>query len=234
MTSQIAISPQMAGNTKSTMREESARYALMRRIAPALRHHMAGTLQPIGMISAILDRRLQAAEPDLNVLRENSKSISTLSRSAASACMNLITWVAPKENGVIPLHAGVEECVGMLATDLAFRGFSVTNSISTADISMPLTTLRTVFTAALIALTDTSRAPATVLLACEPAGDQTRIRITVTPEPNAALPEEARQYRALGLDDVQALADAENIALRYKETWVEMLFTSVQKDELIA
>ncbi len=234
MTSQIAIDPPAASSATSSMREESARYALMRRIAPALRHHMAGTLQPIGMISAILDRRLQAAEPDLNVLRENSKSINTLSRSAASACMNLVTWVAPKENGVIDLHAGLEECVGMLATDLAFRGFTVTNSVAATDISMPLTTLRTVFTAALIALTDKAATPAAVVFTCVQADGNPRIRITVTPEPDATLSKEARQYRTLSWSDVQALADAENISLHHEESWVEMQFKAVEKDDIIA
>ncbi len=234
MTSQIASNPQTTSPAQGNVREESARYALMRRIAPALRHHMAGTLQPIGMISAILDRRLQAVEPDLAVLRENSKSISTLSRSAATACMNLMTWVAPKENGVIALHAGVDECVGMLATDLAFRGFTVSNSISPADISMPLTAFRTVFTAALIAATDAAKAPAVVVLTCQPAEGQTRVRISVTSAADATFSEEGRQYRLLDWDDVQALADAENISLRHEATWVEMDFTPAEQDDLIA
>ena len=234
MTSQNAPDTQAASTGQDTMREESARYALMRRIAPALRHHMAGTLQPIGMISAILERRLQANEPDLAALRENSKSINTLSRSAASACMNLITWVAPKENGVVALHAGVEECVGMLATDLAFRGFTVSNTITPAGSAMPLTTLRTIFTAALIALTDGAKAPATVVLSSEPANGQTRVRIAVTSAPDAAFSGEARQYRKLGWDDVQVLAAAENISLQHEANWVEMRFTAVERSDLIA
>jgi hypothetical protein len=233
MTSQNATAPQVPVSGQDTMQEESARYALMRRIAPALRHHMAGTLQPIGMISAILDRRLQAPEPDLAVLRESSKSISTLSRSAASACMNLITWVAPKENGVVALHTGVEECVGMLATDLAFRGFTVSNAITVSENAMPLTTLRTVFTAALIALTDTAKAPATVALSSEPAKGQTRVRIAVTSAAGAALSQDARQYRLLTWDDVQVLAAAEGISLRHEGDWVEMLFTPVEQADLI-
>lgn len=209
------------------LREEAARYALLRRIAPAIRHHMAGTLQPIGMIAAILDRRLQAETPDLAVLRDNSKSISTLSRSASAASMNLITWVVPKENGSIALEAGIEEALGMLATDLAFRGFTVANQVNAPDVTTSVFALRTVFTASLIALTDAAHAPASVLLRSEPAGDQTRVCITVTPAEGTVAPDEGRGYRALGWDDVQALADAERVSIRYSAAHADMLFNRI-------
>jgi hypothetical protein len=209
------------------LREEAARYALLRRIAPAIRHHMAGTLQPIGMIAAILDRRLQAETPDLAVLRENSKSISTLSRSASTASMNLITWVVPKENGSIALEAGIEEALGMLATDLAFRGFTVANQVNAPEVTTSVFALRTVFTASLIALTDAAPAPASVVLSSEPVGDQTRVCITVTRTEGTAAPDEGRGYRALCWDDVQALADAEQVSIRYSATHVDMLFSEI-------
>lgn len=234
MTSQTSPDTPVAGRSPDSTREEAARYALMRRIAPALRHHMAGTLQPIGMISAILERRLQGPEPDMAVLRENGKSISTLSRSAASACMNLITWVAPRENGVVPVHTGVEECVGMLATDLAFRGFTVTNQIVAAEVTAPVVALRTVFTAALIALTDASPAPASIVLSSEAVDGHTRVLIAVTCGADAAASSEPRQYRQLDWDDVNALAAAEKISLSHDNTRVEMRFPVPQTDDLIA
>ena len=44
---------------------EAARYALLRRLAPSMRHHLVVNLQPIGMIYEVMDRRLSAPEPDL-------------------------------------------------------------------------------------------------------------------------------------------------------------------------
>ncbi len=228
MTSQNAphTRPALAGH--STVREESARYALLRRIAPALRHHIAGTLQPIGMISAIMERRLQASEPDLTVLRENSKSISTLSRAAASTCMNLITWVAPKENDLAPLQAGVEECVGMLATDLAFRGFTVVNNIGPTKVAMSVFALRTVFTAALIALTDSARAPASVVLSSESGDGQTRVLFTVISDGGATSSDDPRSYRKLDWEDVQALAAAEQVSLSHGADRADMRFSAME------
>jgi hypothetical protein len=195
-----------AASSRELLREESARYALLRRIAPTLRHHLAGAMQPIGMVSAIMDRRLQAAAPDLTVLRDNSKSISTLARSAASASMNLITWVAPKENGAVSIHEGVEECVGMLATDLAFRGFTVTNNITPSDMATPVFALRSVFTAALIALTDHALTPASLTISADAADGRARVLISVGSEPGA-------------------VATAEGVGLKHSADRVEVLFT---------
>ena len=218
--------PAAAG--QHVLKEEAARYALLRRIAPTLRHHLAGTLQPIGMVSAIMERRLQSDQPDLAVLRDNSKSISTLSRTAAGASMNLITWVAPKENGYVAVHEGIEECVGMLSTDLAFRGFNLTNDVKPSDVSTSVFALRSVFTAALIALTDTALTPASIVISCAPADGESRVLITVTPGADAATPESPRGYRKLGWDDVDALASAEKVGLSQAAGRAELRFAAAE------
>jgi len=227
MSSPTVINLPAAPTGYDVLREEAARYALLRRIAPAMRHHMAGSMQPISMIAAILERRLQAPAPDLTVLRDNGKSISTLARSAASAAMNLITWVAPRENGVMPLAAGIDECLGMLSTDLAFRGFNVTNKVGEPELNVCVFSLRTVFTASLIALTDAALAPASIVISSEPAGEQTRVCIKVTSEDGAAPPEQAGSFRQLSWEDVQALAAAEQVSVRHSADQAEMLFNEV-------
>ncbi|MES2954126.1 MAG: hypothetical protein V4711_01660, partial [Pseudomonadota bacterium] len=212
--------------------EEAARYALLRRVAPALRHHLAGTLQPIGMVAAIMDRRLQAAQPDLTVIRDSSKSLSTLTRSAASASMGLMTWLAPKENSLGPLHASVEECVGMLTTDLAFRGFSVSNTITSSDLATSVFALRSVFTAALIALTDAALTPASIVISSEAADGQIRVVISINSEPGAVAAEDPQSYRKLGWDDVRALATAEQVGLSHGPGRAEMHFTAAENADV--
>ncbi len=52
-----ATNPQPVG----PWRVEAARYALLRRLAFAMRHHMVVHLQPIGMSTELMERRLNAA-----------------------------------------------------------------------------------------------------------------------------------------------------------------------------
>ena len=49
---------------------EAARYAVLRRLAPALRHHMVRPLQPIGLIYGVMHHKLAAAQPDLQSVRQ--------------------------------------------------------------------------------------------------------------------------------------------------------------------
>ena len=103
--------------------EEASRYALLRRLAPALRHHLVGDFQPVGMIAAMMERRLEADQPDLASIRNSCASLGRQSRAAAVSCIELMTWVSPQSASTIKFDAGVLECLGLLSTELGFKGF---------------------------------------------------------------------------------------------------------------
>ena len=133
---------------------EAARYALMRRLLPAIRHGIAGTLQPIGMMSAMLERRMKAAAPDLAQLGKNTQALNTLFREAAATSLSLMTWLAPRDNDLVAVNSAVEESLGLMSTQLSFRGFSIDNETARLQMQLPRGILHSVFTASLIALTD--------------------------------------------------------------------------------
>ncbi len=207
---------------------EAARYALMRRLLPAIRHNLAGTLQPIGMMSAMLERRIKAAAPDMAQLAKNTQALSTLSREAAATSLNLMTWLAPKDNELIAVNSAVEESLGLMATELSFRGFSLDNQATEAVAKLPKGMLRSVFTASLIVLTDTFEPPAGVVVSVEGEAAGTLLRITIA----AAVPNEGvtggnrmPTYRALQWADVQALADAEGVHMEHAPDFVQLRYS---------
>ena len=204
---------------------EAARYALMRRLLPAIRHNLAGTLQPIGMISAMLERRLKGATPDMAQLVKNSQALTTLSREAASTSLNLMTWLAPKDNELIAVSSAVEEALGLMATELSFRGFSLDNQTTQAAVKLPKGMLRSVLTASLIALTDAFETPASVVVSVQGEGGDIRLRISLTAiAPNELLNggNQMPTYRALQWADVQALAEAENVGVEQGADFVQL------------
>lgn len=206
---------------------EAARYALMRRLLPAIRHNLAGTLQPIGMMSAMLERRIKAAAPDMAQLAKNTQALTTLSREAAAASLNLMTWLAPKDNEPITVNSAVEESLGLMATELSFRGFSLDNQATDAVTKLPKGMLRSVFTASLIALTDAARQPSGVVVSVEGEAGDTRLRITITaaaPNELATLGNRMPTYRSLQWADVQALADAEGVHIEYAPDFVRLRY----------
>lgn len=209
---------------------EAARYALMRRLLPAIRHNLAGTLQPIGMMSAMLERRIKAATPDMAQLAKNTQALTTLSREAAATSLNLMTWLAPRDNELIAVNSAVEESIGLMATELSFRGFSLDNQATEAVAKLPKGMLRSVFTASLIALTDTVEQPAGVVVSVEGDAGDTRLRITIVaaaPSELAALGNRMPTYRCLQWDDVQALADAEGVHVEHAPDFVQLRYAGV-------
>lgn len=206
---------------------EAARYALMRRLMPAIRHHIAGTLQPIGMMSAMLKRRIQAATPDMVELGKNTQALNDLSREAAATSLNLMTWLAPKDNDPVALNSAVEESFGLIATELSFRGFSVVNETAEVSAKLPKGVVRSVFTASLIALTDAAGNSAKVVIAATQEAGIVQLKITLFPNDTADLAmadSRVPGYRALQWADVQALADAEGVRLHHASDSVRLAY----------
>ncbi len=204
---------------------EAARYALLRRLAPAIRHNMAGGLQPISMIAAMLEKRLQSPSPDLAIIARNAAAMNTLSREAAACCMDLMTWLAPKDNAVVTIKAGVADAIGLITTDLSFRGFTLVNETTEDDTPVLRNTLRNVLMASLITLTDAFEAPANVVLTSKPEaeGGTTLIDIQlVKSESDVMTSGSLSAYRQLTWADVEALAQAESVSLAYTDSSAQL------------
>ncbi len=204
---------------------EAARYALLRRMAPALRHDMAGALQPISMMAAMLEKRLQKPAPDMAALGKNGSAINTLAREAAASCMSLMTWLAPRDDVPVAVGACIAESLGLVATELSFRSINLVNEVGEDSGTVLLTRIRGVFMAGLLALTDECDAPAQVHLSAHAAGGGTVVSMRLSPtdgEPMAGGSPLA--YRKLDWDDVQALADAQGVTLSQGDGRLELRF----------
>lgn len=196
-----------------SLHEEASRYALLRRLVPTLRHHMAGEFQPIGMMAALLERRLQKASPDMASLKDNCSSIGNLSRNAAEACVNLMSWVAPRAPASVSVSEGITECINLLSTSLRFRGFALASEAPELPERVSCTAIRSVLTASLLALSDAAGQPADLTVKARIQGGQAIIELSMTPSDRPADNRPSDDYRALTWDDVAALAAAESVGL---------------------
>ena len=203
---------------------ESARYALLRRLAPAIRHDMAGALQPISMVAAMLEKRLQKPDPDLLALAKNVNAVNALAREASLSCMALMNWLSPRLDESTPVYTGVAEAIALVTTDLSFRGFTLVNQTETVDaaVAVRVSMLRGLFMAALLAMTDSHSGPARVLLGADAQGDKLVFSITLEPTEDELLAGMPPVYRSLDWDDVRALAGAESVVLVHTPSRVEL------------
>lgn len=211
------------------MQAEAAQYALLRRLAPVIRHNMAGSLQPIAMVAGMLERRLQKSDTDPEALLKNARDIIELAREAAASCSSLMSWFAPKDDPLVAVNKGVAECLSMLATELAFRGFSIINKTSETEGELPLSALRNVFTAAVTALTDAAAAPHEVAVEAESSGGCISIRISLKETQAQANLPAGKPYRRIEWHDVEALAGS-LARLDHAEDGVVLVFQSAAEN----
>lgn len=194
---------------------EAARYSVLRRLAPALKHDMVVDLQAVAMMAEVLNARLERGLDSPAELQKSVSKINRLARDAVLTCLDVAAWIEPGEEAGIRLREGVEECVALLAGNFNFRGFSIANEVEAVEFEVSREALRNLLSAALITLTDAATAPSHVLVKAEVSAGSAVI--TVRCEAGAAAEADAAPLEVIGrpLDwaDVQALAMAESVEL---------------------
>ena len=150
---------------------EAACYAVLRRIAPVLRHNVAGIMQPVGMLMMVLQRRVQIPEPDLLAIAKNVVSVSALAKEATTGCMNAMGWIAAREDAAVSLRSSVNEAAKLLAMELSAQRLEISNTISGDATTVPQSFFRSVLVGALLAFCDQRMAGHTLQISLDTEGE---------------------------------------------------------------
>ena len=220
----LHISTQHDAERLNSRLVEAAQYSLIRRLVPAMRHEIAGAFQPVRMLTKVLEKRLQAAEPDIGVLMKNTRTIDQLSRDASAVCSQLMAWLAPRDEDQLSVSDGVDELIKLLGTGLALRGFTIDIAAAPVHAKLAAGAFRQIFCLCLLALTDLAAAPAHVFISfLEHENDMVvKIRLDTT-EGVEEYPVETA-YRLIEWDDVQVVADVEAVDVKHLSNGVDLTF----------
>jgi hypothetical protein len=192
-------------------RVESARYALLRRLALAMRHHMVVHLQPMGMITELLERRLVSGNADITQVQDSMRKIHDMSRAAVESCLDVVTWLAPVPDAQIALDDGVRECMSLLRSNFSFRGLSLQDEPGGVLTHVPRSAVRHVLPAVLLALTDRAPPPADVCVRTREDSGAAQVTVEVkAKEGDPGFPAN-HPYRMLDWQDVETLAASEGV-----------------------
>ena len=193
---------------------EAARYSVLRRLGPVLKHDMVVNLQAISMMAEVLNARIERGSPDPAEFQANISKLNRLAREAVASCLKVATWFEPGEDQGVRLAAGIDECLALLASNFNFRGFEVTKEVADTDFQVWRVALRNLLVASLITLTDATSGPCKVHVKAQVANGMAEISVHVSPRTDAldALSFEPN-YRHLEWSDLQALATAESVEL---------------------
>jgi hypothetical protein len=205
---------QAASTKRSRVGAEAARYGVLRRLGPALKHDMVVNLQAIAMLAEVLNAKLDRGSPDPAEFHASIAKLNRLAREAVASCLKVAAWVEPGEDEGIKLCDGVGECLQLLASNFNFRGFLVESECPETSFQVSRVSLRHLLIASLITLTDAAGGPCRVIVRATVEGPAALITVRISPreDEHEGLPYEPT-YRQLDWSDVQALAFAEAVEL---------------------
>lgn len=215
--------PPNAPSEQLSLGAEAARYALLRRLAPSMRHHLVVNLQPIGMIYEVMDRRLRQPTPDIAHVQDSAGKINGFARAALNSCLDVVSWLAPDDSVTTDVPEALRECSALLATSLSFRGYALRNEGSAIEGRVRRSAIRNLLSAALLHCTDHTAAPAELVLASSAAADGARVTITHRRgQGDKGFPAEPN-YRKIEWADLQALAAVDGAAVAREGDRIELL-----------
>lgn len=210
---------------------QGARYAVLQRIAPVLRHDVAGFMQPVGMLTKVLQRRLQMAEPDLPEIAKNLASVSALVKEASAGCMSAMGWMVSDDATLVNLRNGVNDAVKLLQSELFLADMAVLNDISDEQASAPQSFMRSVVMGALLAFCDQRTAGNTLQVTLEAASGNSDasgallLRMVLGETAQAPVSKDShRKLRIIDWQDVEAMAGSCNVVMARGEGWLRLGF----------
>lgn len=207
MDSSNGTAPERLGAPGLDRDAEAARCALLRRMAPGLRHQMVVHLQPVEMLVELAKRRLAGEQVDLALIREGVQKIGQYSRAAMGACIGSMGWLSQDDDARVALDDGVAECVGLLKSSLSFRGFTVQNTVQgLQEAPVQRAALRGLLATGLLALSDSLPPPLELHIGARVHGDRAELRLRALPSVAAGSFFGERASRLLTSDDLRALA----------------------------
>lgn len=208
---------------------EAARYAVLSRLIPVLRHDVAGSMQPVRMLLMVLERRVQIAEPDLQAIAKNVTAVSSLAKQATIDCMGALGWIAPSEDVHVGLRSNLDEATKLLAMELSVSALALVNGIADDSATAPQSFLRSVFMGALLAFCDQHVAGGTLHVTFEAAGADSqhpgRLQLRMLPSDAGKSPtfhDVVRKYRMIDWSDVQAMARSCGVQMARGDGWLTL------------
>jgi hypothetical protein len=208
-----ALAPARRPRTNS----ESARYGVLRRLAPALKHDMVVHLQAVSMLAEVLTARMERGAPSAADFEASIGKMNRLARDAVMTCLKVAAWISPSDDETVRLREGVDDCVALLRSSFNFRGCTLANEVPDADFEVSRVALRHLVAASLLSLADAAGKPSDLAVSAEisPGFAVVTVRCTPRSDTEGAVDAIAAEpgYRAIDWNDVQALALAEGIEL---------------------
>lgn len=204
--------PQATHAVPESSLARAGRHAILRRLAPALRHELVAQLQSLGLMADALNARLERGALAPADVQAAASKLNRLARQAVAGALQVSTWMESGENEAIALDQGVAECVHLLAARFNFQGLRLQVEGPLAATPVGRSALRYLLAGALLALADAAEAPGDLVVRGEIEEDGAGAVLLLELRPQSQdgeLTLRGVEAGALAWTEMEALAQAE-------------------------
>lgn len=137
----------------ASSRLDALRTEVLARVMPGLRHKMLGKLQPITLLSQILNKKLDNGLADQAYIQTQIQEIKLNARLLTLATQNLFSWLSPDDTLHIPADVLVAECEDLLKMESYTHQLIISNHVTEKEM-LPAMEARIMICAVIILLVD--------------------------------------------------------------------------------
>ncbi len=186
-------------------RVDAVRYAVLRKLAPGLRHALMGELQAIQLSAEFAVRMLRAGS-NLAEVRDNVSHIPEQCTAVVKTGRSVIEWLAPEEGTTASLSEGVNQCLKLAGEDWFLQNIEATTNLPQLDVQVPKAALQELMVTALLVLTDMYDQPIDLDIAARLVEDHVDVALRACVAKRVASIPPIRSYRKLVWADLELLA----------------------------
>jgi hypothetical protein len=204
------------------LRAEAATYRILRRIAPVLRHEIAGLMQPVRMLLTVIERRMLKPDIDRQAISENISTVGGLASQASKGCLGALDWLVSPSDSLVSLKSSVDELGKLLALEFSERTLTLVNAIDDDELMVKQSVVRTVLIGAMLAFCDEQAAPGKLHISFD---KQLHLSVELNTEGGIKFVDKACHDLYIDWLDVEAIAASANISIIRGNHWLRIIIS---------
>jgi hypothetical protein len=186
---------------------DAIRYAVLRKLASAIRHSLMGDLQTIQFSSELAARMIDsgAGGPKLD---ECIKMLPDQTRAAVASCRAMIEWLRPDDKAATTIDETLRQCLKVAGDDWTLRGIEASTDVRSGGVLVSKPVLREMLVTSLLTLADTHPGPIDIAIVAEANGDRVDVSLSARQAGRKTQFPPMMLYRAFTYDDVMTIGNA--------------------------
>jgi hypothetical protein len=186
---------------------DAIRYAVLRKLASAIRHSLMGDLQTIQFSSELAARMIDsgAGGPKLD---ECIRMLPDQTRAAVASCRAMIEWLRPDDKAATTVDETLRQCLKVAGDDWTLRGIEASTDVRSGGVLVSKPVLREMLVTSLLTLADTHPGPIDIAIVAEANGDRVDVSLSARQAGRKTQFPPMTLYRAFTYDDVMTIGKA--------------------------